>query len=65
MCVVKEQGFEIVPNLFSRETISSLAESLENAAVLRSRAGIRSAIFDAESCTLDTLRLHHSLAAFN
>ena len=44
MCVVKEQGFEIVPNLFSRETISSLAESLEKAAVLRSRAGIRSAI---------------------
>jgi len=41
---LQEQGFELVPDLFSRESMLSLADSIERSAVHRSRAGVRNAL---------------------
>jgi len=41
---LQEQGFELVPDLFSRESMLSLADSIERSAVHRIRAGVRNAL---------------------
>src|SRR6266700_1247020 len=41
---LEEQGFEILPDLVSRKTMLSLADSLERSTVRRSRAGVRNAL---------------------
>ena len=41
---LKDQGFEILPDLFSRQSMLSLADSLERSKVRRSRAGVRNAL---------------------
>ena len=40
---LKKQGFEILPDLFSRQSMLSLADSIDRSTVHRSRAGVRNA----------------------
>ncbi len=40
---LKKQGFEILPDLFSRQSMLSLADSIDKSIVHRSRAGVRNA----------------------
>jgi hypothetical protein len=40
----KRHGFEILPDVFGRERMLSLGDSLEKSIVRRSRAGIRNAL---------------------
>jgi ectoine hydroxylase-related dioxygenase (phytanoyl-CoA dioxygenase family) len=41
---LEEQGFEIVPDILSRERMLSLGDSIEKSTVRRSRAGVRNAL---------------------
>jgi hypothetical protein len=44
MNAIEANGFEVVPRLFDRESMSALAESIARSDAKRSRAGIRNAL---------------------